>query len=76
MSHMFHPLFSVLHTFQGAEYCFHAQRGGHGAQHTQHVNGFSIVRKKQISAVYASRLASSVTIKIVRSLCSVHSAGE
>lgn len=38
-------------------------RGGHGAQHTRHVNDFSIVRKKQINRRCGSNLASFMTIK-------------
>lgn len=59
-----------------AEYYFHTQWEGQRAQRRQHFNGVPIVRKKQISTLYASNLASFMTIKIVWRLCSVDSAAE
>lgn len=64
------------HEMKEAEYYFHTQWGGQGAQCRQHFNGFPIVRKKQISTLYASNHASFMTIKIVWRLCSVDSAAE
>lgn len=62
--------------FESGDCYFHTQRGGHGTQHTRHVNGFSIVRKKQINSLCGSSLASFMTIKIVEPLCSVRAAAE
>lgn len=65
-----------LDIFESGDCYFRTQRGGHGAQHTRHVNGFSIVRKQQINSLCASSLASFMTIKIVEPLCSVRTAAE
>lgn len=68
--------FGEQHETQEAECYFHTQRGGQGAQCRQHFNGFPIVRKEQISTLYAGNLAFFMTIKIVPRLCSVDSAPE
>lgn len=65
-----------LDIFESGDCYFRTQRGGHGAQHARHVNGFSIVRKQQINSLCASSLASFMTIKIVEPLCSVRTAAE
>lgn len=62
--------------FERGDCYFRTQRGGRGAQHARHVNGFSIVRKKQINSLCGSSLASFMTIKIVEPLCSVRTAAE